>query len=341
MSRPTQLVATGSIMNEEFRALVLTGPGTWHMRTLSADSLPQNALQVQVLYSSVNYKDALAVTGVKGIVRARFPFVPGIDLVGSVRSSRIDRYRPGDQIILTGGGLGESAWGGYSQIQSIDPRYVIPLPRSMTPRVSMILGTAGLTAMLSIMALERLGINNGDIVVTGASGGVGMIAVFMLSRLGYSVTASFASQHLSHKLLALGATAVIDRLMPDPERPLQKGRWDGAVDAAGGAALAAVLPQIKRHGCVAASGNAAGASLATTVFPFILRGVTLAGIDSNTATLEDRTEAWNRLADLVSGDDAERLLMSTITLSEVPGVCRAKVDGKAPGRFVVDVNDLD
>ena len=326
-------------MRQKFRALVLSGPGECAVHPLTADELPRKELVVDVLYSSINYKDALAVSGRAKIIRGNYPFIPGIDLVGQVRSSASPAFNAGDYVILTGGGLGEFSWGGYSQVQAVDSKYSVPLPEGMSPRVSMILGTAGLTAMLSVMALEKNGVVNGDIVVTGASGGVGMLSVFLLSRLGYNVTASCRSKHLKHKLHALGAVNMIDRLSPDSARPLQKGRWGGAVDAAGGAGLAAVLAQIRRHGCVAVSGNAAGAALHTTVYPFILRGVTLAGIDSNTATMQDRLTAWRRLNDLVSSKDAKGMLIATVALTEVHNVCLAKVAGNAPGRFLVDVND--
>lgn len=325
-------------MPERHRALVLKAPGQPVVQALKPDAGSSAELMVDISYSSINYKDALAVTGAVGIIRGEYPFVPGIDLVGRVRDSSVDTFGPGDQIILTGGGLGESFWGGYSQMQAIRSNYATLLPAGMSPRTSMILGTAGLTAMLSVMALEAHGTGQGDVVVTGASGGVGMIAVHLLSKLGYNVLASCRSQHLSHKLIAIGAHAVTDRLTVEGDRPLYSGRWDGAIDAAGGPALSALLPQIRRHGCVAASGNAAGATLQTSVYPFILRGVKLIGIDSNTATCQDRSVAWARLSELISTEAAESVLMATVTLKDIPSVCRAKVAGQAPGRFLVDVN---
>lgn len=326
-------------MRKPFSALMLKGPGEPSLQTLWTDALPDKELLVELFYSSINYKDALAVTGTAKIIRSEFPFVPGIDLVGMVRASKVPQFGVGSTVILTGGGLGESDWGGYSQWQTIDSRFAVLLPDGMSPRTCMILGTAGLTAMLSVMALEKHGIVGTDVIVTGASGGVGLIAVHLLAQLGYSVTASCGSRHLDNKLKALGARTVLDRLTNDEKRPLQKGRWYGAVDAAGGSALSAILPQVKRHGCVAASGNAAGAQLRTTVYPFILRGVTLSGIDSNTATQRDRTIAWSRLSELVGSPLADVLLMSTVALADVPSVCSAKVAGTAPGRFLVDVND--
>ena len=339
MPNTGRLVANESIMHEPFSALILKKSGEHSLQTLRTDVLPDKELLVEILYSSINYKDALAVSGSAKIIRGEFPFVPGIDLVGKVRASKVPQFNVGSTVILTGGGLGESHWGGYSQLQTVDSCFAVTLPDGMSPRTSMVLGTAGLTAMLSVMALENHGLVGTDVIVTGASGGVGLIAVHLLAQLGYKVTASCGSRHLDNKLKALGARTVTGRLTPDEKRPLLKGRWDGAVDAAGGNALSAVLPQVKRHGCVAASGNAAGAQLRTTVYPFILRGVVLYGIDSNTATLRNRKIAWARLSELVSSRLADVLLMSTVALADVPSVCSAKVAGTAPGRFLVDVNE--
>ena len=325
------------MMQRDYCALVLQAPGRPALKLMRTDALAERDLRVQILYSGINYKDALAVTGAAKIIRGGFPFIPGIDLVGTVCDSCVNEYNPGDNVILTGGGLGESVWGGYAELQAIDSQFTVRLPDRMSVRTSMILGTAGLTAMLSVMALEKHGITHGEVVVTGASGGVGLIAVYLLAQSGYQVTASCGSRHLDHKLSALGAKEILDRLTADPSRPLLKARWHGAVDAAGGPALSAILPQIRRHGCVAASGNAAGAALNASVYPFILRGVTLAGIDSNTVSRRDRMEAWARLAELVGSRVADMMLMSTVTLSDIPSVCRAKMAGQAPGRFLVDV----
>ncbi|MDE2731450.1 MAG: acryloyl-CoA reductase [Bacteroidota bacterium] len=321
----------------DFRALVLQASGQPVLQLMQTDALAERDLRVQVRYSGINYKDALAVTGAAKIIRGEYPFIPGIDLVGTVRESGVNQFNPGDQVILTGGGLGESVWGGYAELQSIDSHFVVRLPDRMSARTSMILGTAGLTAMLSVMALQEHGVTRGEIIVTGASGGVGLIAVYLLTQLGYDVMASCGSRHLDHKLSALGAKGIIGRMTADPDRLLHRGRWDGAVDAAGGPSLSALLPQIRHHGCVAASGNAAGAALQTTVYPFILRGVTLAGIDSNTAAPKNREAAWDRLTDLISAEAAEMMVMSTVTLDDIPSVCRAKLAGQAPGRFLVDV----
>ena len=322
-------------MSLHAKVLMLHGPGNPSIDRLLDSAVPKHDAHIDVHYSSINFKDALAVTGKGKIIRGDYPFVPGIDLAGTVAHPGRTGFSAGEDVILTGGGLGECTWGGYSQIQSVPGTYLLPVPDGMTLRRSMILGTAGLTAMLSVMALEHAGVRTGRVAVTGASGGVGMITVLVLSKLGYTVTASCQSRHLDHKLSALGAKSIEGRLQSD--RPLERTRWEGVVDAAGGQALAAALAQTGRHGCVAASGNAAGARLATTVFPFILRGVTLAGIDSNTAPLAVRRTAWARLAELVTGAEAEMTLMATVSLEEVPAVCQAKMDGTAPGRYLVDL----
>ena len=299
-------------------------------------SITDGSVMIAVEYSGINFKDALAVTGMGKIVRASFPFVPGIDLAGTVLRSELDSFAPGDRVVLTGGGLGESHSGGYSQLQSVTSEYLLKLPEGMSTRTSMILGTAGLTAMLSVMSLEDHRIKSGEILVTGASGGVGMIAVRLLAGLGYTVIASCDSSHLWHKISGLGASKTIDRIKSN--RPLEHASYDGVIDAAGGKVLAAALAQVRRHGCIAASGNAAGAELTTTVYPFILRGVTLAGIDSNTASVQDRLTAWQRLHALIPEHEVDQLSMGTVGLEDIESVCRAKMQGKAPGRFLVDLN---
>ncbi len=323
-------------MSERYKSLVLVAPGECTIERQALNRMSTGPVTIAVEYSGINYKDALAITGRGKVIRAPFPFIPGIDLAGTVIDSKLGTFKSGDSVVLTGGGLGESFSGGYTQFQSVPSDYLIKLPEGMTSRSSMILGTAGLTAMLSIMALEAHLIKSGEVLVTGASGGVGMIATKLLATLGYSVTASCRSSHLWHKITGLGAAKNIDRITA--ERPLEHAKYDGVVDAAGGEVLSAALAQVKRHGCIAASGNAAGAELATTVYPFILRGVTLAGIDSNTASVEDRKIAWHRLNALIPEDEVDQLSMGTITLEDIESVCHAKLKGKAPGRFLVDLN---
>lgn len=324
------------IMSDRYKALVLTAPGRCSIERRESVSIADGSIMIAVEYSGINYKDALAVTGTGKIVRAPFPFVPGIDLAGTVLRSEIDGYVPGDRVVQTGGGLGESYSGGYSQLQSVVSEYLLKLPEGMSTRTSMILGTAGLTAMLSVMSLEDHQIKSGEILVTGASGGVGMIAVKLLASLGYTVIASCGSSHLWHKISGLGASKTIGRIKAS--RPLEHALYDGVIDAAGGKVLAAALAQVRRHGCIAASGNAAGAELTTTVYPFILRGVTLAGIDSNTASVQDRLTAWQRLHAIIREHEVDQLSMGTVGLEDIESVCQAKMRGKAPGRFLVDLN---
>ena len=324
-------------MENPHKALVLTAPGQCSFAFGQNIPVGHGPVRVAVEYSGVNYKDALAVTGTGKIVRAPFPFVPGIDLAGTVLDSALRRYPTGSQVVLTGGGLGESFSGGYSTLQFAESEYLLKLPEGMSTRTSMILGTAGLTAMLSVMALQRNGIKRGEILVTGASGGVGMIAVKLLDSLGYAAIASCDSSHLWYRLKGVGASKTMGRI--HVARPLEHAVYDGVVDTVGGGGLAAALAKVRRHGCVVTSGNVAGAELRTTVYPFILRGVTLAGIDSNTASMQDRETAWQRLQTLILEQEVDQLFMGTIGLEDIESVCYAKIQGKAPGRFLVDMKN--
>ncbi len=315
---------------------------TAEVRTLDRDDLPPGEVLVAVIYSSLNYKDALAVTGKGKIIRGAYPFVPGIDLVGRVEASEVPSFAVGDMVILTGGGLGERTWGGYSQMQRISAEWLTPLPEAMTPLRAMEMGTAGFTAMLAVMALEEHGLtpDSGEVVVTGASGGVGSIAVALLAKLGYSVVASTGSDDAHGYLHDLGAARIIhrDELGQGPARPLDSARWAGAVDTVGGDTLAAVISTLGRHGCVAACGNAGGHHLNTTVFPFILRGVNLLGIDSNTASPAQRRQAWKRLATDLPRHAADLILSGIIHLDQVPAMSETILQGGVRGRIVVDVN---
>ena len=326
-----------------FQALVLdkTDDGvTADVRELDETQLPEGDVLVRVAYSSLNYKDGLAVMGKGKVVRGDYPFVPGIDLAGAVETSASGDYAPGDEVIVTGWGIGEATWGGYAEKARVHADWCVPLPEGLTSERAMAIGTAGFTAMLSVMALEDQDVRpgEGEVVVTGASGGVGSIAVALLGRLGYDVAASTGSASAHDYLKGLGAARIIsrDELGEGPRRPLDTARWAGGVDTVGGATLAALLSQTARHGAVAACGLAGGSELNTTVFPFILRGVGLLGIDSNTCPSDVRREAWGRLArDLPK--EALDSITQTIPLTDVPAMSERILRGDVRGRVVVEV----
>jgi acrylyl-CoA reductase (NADPH) len=330
-----------------FDALVLDrsdGDLTVDVQRLEADDLPDagpDEVHLDVLYSSLNYKDGLAVTGAGKIIRGGYPIVPGIDLVGRVIESKKEGLEPGDPVIGTGWQLGEVDWGGYSQQAKVDGTKLVPLPKTLTPKQAMVAGTAGFTAMLSVMALEDHDVtpDDGEIVVTGASGGAGSLGLTLLSALDYEVVASTGSEDAHDYLRARGADRIIhrDEFEGGPERPMEAGRWAGALDAVGGNTLATLLAQLQRHGCVASFGNAAGHELETSVFPFILRGIRLLGIDSNTCPDNRRRRAWRRLGSILSDEDFEEIATRTIGLGEVPAASRDLLDGAVRGRIVVDV----
>ena len=332
-----------------FDALVLDrddGTLSVDVRTLDADALPEagpDPVHLEVLYSSLNYKDALAVTGAGTVIRGEYPIVPGIDLVGRVRESQSESFAVGDLVIGTGWELGEAVWGGYAQRATVAGGTLVRLPESLTARQAMIAGTAGLTAMLAVMALEDHDVHpdDGEIVVTGASGGVGSLAITILTALNYDVVASSGSEAAREYLRERGADRIVSRSAFEggPERPLESGKWAGAVDAVGGQTLATLIAQLKRHGSVAAFGNAAGHELETSVLPFILRGVNLLGIDSNTCPTPRRRTAWRRLATLLTDEDFNRIEARTISLDEIPAASRQLLDDGVRGRIVVDVQD--
>jgi acrylyl-CoA reductase (NADPH) len=271
-------------------------------REIDLNSLPASEVLIRVLYSSLNYKDGLAVTGKPGVIR-KFPMVPGIDLAGIVEQSSSPAWKAGDSVVVTGSGLSETIWGGYAEFARVDARHLVKLPENMTARQAMGIGTAGFTAMQCVMALERHGLTTGsngssDVVVTGAAGGVGSVAIAILAKLGYRVFASTGRAELASYLRSLGATDIIDRgtLAVPSKRPMDSERWAGAVDSVGGETLAGILRTLKIGASVAACGLAGGAALNMTVYPFILRGVNLLGINSVTVPREERLEIWRRLA---------------------------------------------
>lgn len=326
-----------------FRALILDRKDNAiqaDIREIGEEDLPQEDVLVDIEYSSVNYKDALAVTGQGKIIRGGFPFVPGIDLVGEVVVSKSPDFAKGDKVIGNGWGLGEAYWGGYAQMAHVKPKMLVRLPDGMSYKHAMTFGTAGFTAMLSVMSLEAQGVtpDQGEIVVTGATGGVGSIGIVLLSRLGYEVVASSGKAHAHAYLKELGARRIIGReeLGDGPARPLDNGTWAGAIDNVGGPALAALISQMKRHGSIASCGLASSHALETTVYPFILRGVNLLGIDSATCTHERRKQAWERIAAIP--ESVFDRVTEVITLDEVLALCKKMMDSKIQGRFVVDVN---
>ncbi len=311
------------------------------IQEIDDDRLPEGDVLLDVSHSSLNYKDGLAVTGRGKIVRGAFPFVPGIDLAGTVAESRSDVWAPGDRVVLTGWGTGEDRWGGFATRARAQADHLVRLPDALSAEDAMWIGTAGFTAMLSVLALEDHGVDAGDgpVAVTGASGGVGSMATALLAAAGYEVHAVTGTESAHDYLRSLGASAILGReaLATPPDNPLGKGTWAGAIDSVGGSTLATLLAMTQRHGCVAACGLAGGAGLTTTVYPFILRGVTLAGIDSNTAPSSLREEAWSRLADAVGKGALADVQKTVIGLDEVPAWSERIVEGGTIGRVVVDV----
>ncbi len=321
------------------RALVLESRGTPVSR--EAELPDGGSVTVRVAYSSLNYKDGLAVTGKAPIIRGDFPFVPGIDLSGIVEQSDDDRFAPGDRVIGTGWGLGETQWGGYAERAKVDAAGLVHLPDGLSLRDAMVVGTAGFTAMLSVLAIEDGGVSPDarlPIAVSGATGGVGSMAVALLAGRGYSVTAATGKADMGDYLRELGATVVVDRhaWSDGAKRPLDSAAFAGAVDAVGSTTLAHLLSRVDRHGIVAACGLAAGSDLATTVMPFILRGVRLQGIDSNTCPLALRNRAWAALAAEL---DASKLqsLTTEIDLEDVIEWAERILRSEVRGRVVVRV----
>lgn len=325
-----------------FKALVLDqvdGKTVAEIKTLNISDLPDEDVLVDVDYSSINFKDGLAITGTGKIV-SKFPMVPGIDLVGTVVESNSDAYKTGDQVVLTGWSVGERFWGGLSQKARLKSEWLVPLPEGMAPEVSMSIGTAGLTAMLCVMALEEGGVtpDKGPVVVSGAAGGVGSVAVAILAKLGYEVAAITGRAETEGYLRGLGATTILTREeMSEKARPLERQRWAGGIDTVGDAMLARILAEADYNATVAACGLAGGFKLPTTVMPFILRNVRLQGVDSVMCPIERRTQAWNRLqTDLPAVALGE--ISQVIGLDDVPEYAEKIVNGKIQGRTIVDLN---
>ena len=324
-----------------FRAYVVDRPeGQYQVavKTLTEADLMEGDVTVRVLHSTVNYKDGLALTG-KGPVVRRFPMIPGIDLAGEVTACASGAFQPGDKVVLTGCGVGEVHHGAYAGVARLKSEWLVPLPTGMSPAQAMAVGTAGFTAMQCVIALERQGMvpARGPVLVTGAAGGVGSVAVALLAKLGWRVIASTGRPAEADYLKGLGAAEVIDRAeLSGPAKPLGKERWAAAVDTVGSHTLANVLAMTKYGGAVAACGLAQGMDLPTSVAPFILRGVSLLGVDSVGCPRDLRLEVWRRLGqDLDLGKlDA---MTSRIGFDDLPAAGAAILEGKIRGRLVVDV----
>ncbi|MFT6674327.1 MAG: acrylyl-CoA reductase (NADPH) [Sulfitobacter sp.] len=325
-----------------FKALVVNkddaGVTSAGIEEMSLDQLPQAEVTVAVEYSTVNYKDGLCLGPGGGLVR-NYPHVPGIDFAGTVEASDDPRYTAGDKVVLTGWRVGEAHWGGYAQKARVKADWLVPLPAGLDSRQAMAVGTAGLTAMLSVMALEDHGIKAGPVLVTGAAGGVGSVATAILAHLGYQVAAVTGRPETAQYLTALGATQIVAReeLNETVKRPLEGETWGGCVDAVGGAMLARVLGQMEYGASVAAVGLAGGAGLPATVIPFLLRGVNLLGIDSVMQPYDNRLRAWERIAKDLPMDKLEAMIQPA-TLSDLPHLGRDILNGQVKGRVVVDVN---
>ena len=303
-----------------------------------ADSqLPQGNVTVDIAWSSLNYKDALAITG-KGKIIRNFPMVPGIDFAGTVHASEDPRFHVGQQVLLTGWGVGENHWGGLAQRARVNGDWLVALPQGLDGRKAMIIGTAGFTAMLCVMALEETGVRPGDgeIVVTGASGGVGSTAVALLHKLGYQVAAVSGRESTHDYLKRLGASRILGRDEFAETRPLEKQLWAGAVDTVGDKVLAKVLAQMNYGGCVAACGLAGGFALPTTVMPFILRNVRLQGVDSVMTPAAKRAEAWSRLVQDLPESFYDQSA-TEITLEQAPEFASAIINNQAQGRTLVKI----
>lgn len=349
-----------------FQALVLeerNGEVTPSIQSLDESRLPPGDVTVDVEYSTINYKDGMILRGLGRMVR-QYPHIPGIDFAGTVTDSRDPRFRAGDKVILTGWRVGEAHWGGYAQKARVQADWLITLPPGLTTRRAMEIGTAGLTAMLAVMALEEHGLPHlagrlgdhipsnvpmdaapsappapAEVLITGATGGVGSIAVALLANLGHRVTASTGKQDQHDYLRRLGAAAIMDRreLSEPPIKPLDHERWAACIDNVGGSTLARVLSQMKWHGPVAAVGLAGSSELRTTLLPFLLRGVSLLGIDSNTCPTPRRQQAWQRLTEHLRPEQLDSLT-TTAALSDLPRLAGEILAGNVRGRVVIDVN---
>ncbi len=329
-----------------FNALVMekdedSGLASASLKQLSVEDLPHGEVTIAVEYSTVNYKDGLCMSPKGGGLVRNYPHVPGVDYSGTVEASTDDRYKPGDKVVSTGWRVGEAHWGGYAQKASALADWLVPLPDGLDTRQAMAVGTAGFTAMLSVMALEDHGLkpNSGPVLVTGAAGGVGSVATAILANLGYEVAAVTGRPEAGEYLKSLGATTIVPRedLNETVKRPLESETWAGCIDAVGGEMLARVLGQMKYGASVAAVGLAGGAGLPASVIPFLLRGVNLLGIDSVMQPYDNRVRAWQRVATDLPMDKLEAMIQPA-TLGDLPQLGTEILKGQVKGRVVVDVN---
>ena len=326
----------------DVRALVLReaeGKVEARLERIPESALPEGEVTVAVEYSTLNYKDGMILNGLGRLVR-KYPHVPGVDFAGAVESSRSPDYKPGDKVVLTGWRVGEVQWGGFAEKARVQASQLVRLPEGLTTRNAMAIGTAGFAAMLAVMGLEEHGLaaTKGEVLVTGAAGGVGSVAIAVLSKLGYRVVASTGRPDQHDYLRSLGATAFIDRaeLAKPASRPLDAERWAGAIDAVGSTTLATILTQLKYGASVAACGLAGGNDLPASVIPFLLRGINLLGIDSVMCPIERRRAAWGRLArDLPLAK--LQALTEIVPLDALPELARKILKGGIRGRIVVDV----
>ena len=329
----------------EFNALVVekgeeTNVTSSEVKKISLSDLPEGDVLVNVEYSNVNYKDGLCIGPGAGLVKT-YPHVPGIDFAGTVETSQNDNYQKGDQVILTGWRVGEVVWGGYSQKARVKSSQLVKMPKNMTTKEAMTMGTAGFSAMLAIIRLEEMGLSkeNGEVLVTGATGGVGSVSTVVLSNLGYEVVTVSGKSSSSEYLKSLGSKRIIDRseLNELIKRPLESASWAGCIDTVGGNTLSRLIGQLKYGASVAVVGNAGGNNLSASAIPFMLRGVNMLGIDSAMQPYENRVKIWERL-----NKDFPKSFFESITevisLSDLPRVGKEILDGKIKGRLVVDVN---
>ncbi len=331
-------------MSEAFRALVLNQNDktiSASFENLTIDDLPDGEVLVRVKWSTLNYKDGMILNGLGRLVRT-YPHVPGVDFSGEVVSSSDDRYKMGDEVVLTGWRVGEAHWGGYGQLARVKADWLVPLPDGLDSAQAMAIGTAGFTSMLAVMALEEQGVSpnqDGEVLVTGAAGGVGSVAVSILASLGYRVAASTGREETHAYLRDLGAQSIVDRNeLTDTSKPLLTERWVGAIDSVGSTTLAHVLAEMKYHGVVSACGLAGGPDLPATVIPFLLRGVKLIGIDSVMCPYETRVRAWQRLANELPKDQLAAAT-TKVALGDILPWGEKILKGQVKGRLLIDVQD--